>query len=544
MAINTKLYIEKFLKIKDKKAKIVPLTLNKPQMKLYNALGEQYKQGKPQRAIVLKSRQMGFSTLAEALIFKRTATAPNVKSGIVTHKADATTNLYNMFKRYYDNLPCDELKPLIKASNAKELIFDNDKGTGLQSSIKCMTAGSEGIGRSDTFQNLHLSEYAFWDGNKEQTMLGLLQAVPRELNTMIIIESTANGFDDFKKRWDDAVKGESDFVPVFCAWWELDEYRMEYVGFELTDEEKQIKELYNLDNEQIAWRRWCIKNNCNGNIDFFKQEYPACPDEAFIYSGISVFNKESVINRKQQLRKPIKQGFFLYEDTGTELKNIRWYDDEHGYIKIYEDVKGGYPYVIGGDTAGEGSDNFTAHVLDNTTGEQVAVFCNRFDEDLYAKQVYCLGMHYNEALIGLEINFSTYPTKVLENYDYPNLFIREKKDTYTGQLMKSYGFHTTSATRPVIIAELVQVVRENIVLINDIDTLNEMLTFVRNEKGRPEALSGEHDDLIMGLAIAYHIRPQQTYLVQKFDNKKKIYNFSFEKPKAEPSGKGESVRVI
>ena len=65
MAINTKLYIEKFLKIKDKKAKIVPLTLNKPQMKLYNALGEQYKQGKPQRAIVLKSRQMGFSTLKQ-----------------------------------------------------------------------------------------------------------------------------------------------------------------------------------------------------------------------------------------------------------------------------------------------------------------------------------------------------------------------------------------------------------------------------------------------------------------------------------------------
>ena len=294
MSINTKRYIEEYLKIQDKKAKIVPFKINKPQMKLYNALGEQHRQGKPQRAIVLKARQMGFSTLTEGVIFKKTATNFNVKAGIVTHEATATSNLFNMFKRFYDNLP-EELKPTIKRSNAKELIFDNDEGTGLKSTIKCMTAGNGRIGRSDTFQYVHVSEYAFWEGDKKATLGGLLQAVPYDIDTIVIIESTANGFDEFKELWDDAVAGNNDFVPVFCAWWEQDEYRLPYDGFELTQEEVELKKTYNLDNEQLAWRRWCIKNNCNGSLDLFHQEYPSCPEEAFIASGNCVFDKEKII---------------------------------------------------------------------------------------------------------------------------------------------------------------------------------------------------------------------------------------------------------
>ena len=88
------------------------------------------------------------------------------------------------------------------------------------------------------------------------------------------------------------------------------------------------------------------------------------------------------------------------------------------------------------------------------------------------------------------------------------MFIREKEDRYTGIMDKSYGFKTTSITRPVIIAELVKIVRENVELIFDKLTLEEMLTFVRNEKGRPEAQQGSHDDLVMGLAIAYYARNQ------------------------------------
>ena len=224
MAINTKKFIEGYLKIKDKNAKVVPFIMNKPQLKVYEAIQKQAHNGRPIRVIILKARQMGFSTLTEGIIYKQTATKANISSGIVAHEITATNNLFNMTKRYHDNLDKDLKKPL-KASNAKEIIFENSDGN---STIKCMTAGNDSIGRSDTFQNLHISEYAFWKGNKEDTLLGLMQAVPNASNTIVIIESTANGYDDFKDRWDKAVNGESEFVPVFCAWHELDEYRMPY----------------------------------------------------------------------------------------------------------------------------------------------------------------------------------------------------------------------------------------------------------------------------------------------------------------------------
>lgn len=514
MSINTKKYIEEYLKIQDKNAKIIPFCINKPQLKLYDALAEQHRQGKPQRAIVLKARQMGFSTLTEGIIFKKTTTRHNVKSGIVTHEAGATTNLFKMSKRFYDNLPA-ELKPTIKNSNAKELIFDNNEGTGLQSTIKCMTAGNDKIGRSDTFQNLHVSEYAFWEGDKRATLVGLMQTVPYNVDTLVIVESTANGYDEFKEMWDDAVAGRSDFTPVFCAWWELEGYRLPYDGFELDAEEKKLKELYNLDNEQLAWRRWCMKNNCGGDLELFHQEYPSCPEEAFIASGKCIFDKEKIIERMQQLKEPIKQGSFLYEYDGLKITNIRWQDEERGLIKIYKEPITGVPYVIGGDTAGEGSDNLVGQVIDNVTGEQVAVFADKMDEDLYSYQMYCLGMYYNNALLSIEANFSTYPVKELTRIGYTKQYVRQIEDTKTHKYKQSFGFQTNKLTRPLAISELVTIMREHIHLINDYETLQEALVFIKNDKGRPEAMEGYHDDRIMALAIAYYSRTQQTTKVKE-----------------------------
>lgn len=516
MSINTKLYIEKYLRIQDKNSKIVPFKMNKPQMKLYNALKKQYEQGKPQRAIVLKARQMGFSTLTEGIIFKKTVTAFNIKSGIITHEASATDNLFNMSKRYLDNLP-DEMKPQIKKSNAKELVFDSEKGTGLKGIIKCMTAGNTTVGRSDTFQNLHISEYAFWGGKKKDTLIGLLQSVPNTKDTMIVVESTANGYDDFKDMWDDAVEGKSDFIPVFCAWWELDEYRKEYNGFELNEEEIELKKLYNLDNEQLAWRRWCIQTNCRGDVNLFKQEYPSCPEEAFMSSGNCVFDKEKIINRIQQIKdiEPLKQGSFLYDYDGLNITNIRWQEEKSGIIKIYKDIEKNRPYVLGGDTAGDGSDNFVGEVLDNIFGEQVAELSHETDEDLYARQMYCLGMYYNQALIGVEVNFSTYPQKELERLKYPRLYQRQVEDSKTHKFMQKGGFKTTQITRPIIIAGLVEIMRDNTEVFNSIEYLRESLSFIKNESGRPEAEQGKHDDRVMAMAIAHYIRPQQQMTIEE-----------------------------
>ena len=542
MNINTKQYIEKYIKIRDKAGKIIDLKINQGQQKLYDAIKKQHNEGKPIRIIVLKARQIGFSTLTESIIFKNTATKFNVNSGIITHKEEATTNLFNMSKRMYDNLP-DDMKPSLKRSNAKELIFDNDEGTGLKSKIKCMTAGSSGVGRSDTFNYLHISELAFWGNNAKETTIGLFQAVPNLPNTMIVIESTANGFEYFKELWDMAVKGESDFIPVFVGWNELTDYKMPYTGFELTDYEKNLQRIYNLSLEQLSWRRWCIKNNCGGDEQQFKQEYPINPQEAFISSGNCVFDKEIVINRIQELSKPIRVGYFdyKYDDTmpaGKKITDIRWVNDKNGYIELYE-LPNLYKYCIGGDTAGDGSDWFTGHVLNAKTGKQVARLRHQMDEDLYVRQMYCLGWYYanknlktgvvTPALMCIESNFSSFPNKELVRLGYSNMFVREKEDRYTGIMDKSYGFKTTSLTRPVIIAELVKIVRESVELINDKLTLEEMLTFVRNEKGRPEAQQGAHDDLVMGLAIAYYSRTQVIFDVEPIEVSQ-AFNFKSEEP--------------
>lgn len=160
---------------------------------------------------------------------------------------------------------------------------------------------------------------------------------------------------------------------------------------------------------------------------------------------------------------------------------------------------------------GEGSDYFVAQVLDNTSGRQVAVLHKQFDADEYTRQIYCLAKYYNDALVGIEANFDTFPIKYLEKLGYDKQFIRKREDNFTGKTNKSFGFKTDKITRPLILSELQAIVNDHVGLINDKTTLDEMLNFVKNEHGRAEAQQGSHDDLVMALAIAYYIRPQQDY---------------------------------
>ncbi len=229
--------------------------------------------------------------------------------------------------------------------------------------------------------------------------------------------------------------------------------------------------------------------------------------------GKTVFDANKLQQRRTELKEPLKIGYFTYDYDGLKISNIRWVNDKNGYIKIYKvpNVPVMTKYCIGGDTSGDGSDYYTAHVLDAKTGEQVAVFKNEFDADIYAKQIYCLGKYYKDALIGIESNFDSYPIKELQRLGYLNQYIREQADTYTGKLEKKYGFRTTSITRPVIISRLIEIVREHTEILNDLDTIEELLTIIRNEKGRIEAPVGGHDDQMMGLAIAHEIRNQVVF---------------------------------
>lgn len=231
-------------------------------------------------------------------------------------------------------------------------------------------------------------------------------------------------------------------------------------------------------------------------------------------TGKTVFDAKAITRRLAEKIQPQYVGYFDYYDDGRSITDIKWVDDENGFIRIYAAPQPGRPYVIGGDTAGEGSDSFVAQVIDNTTGEQVCTLRHQFDEDMYARQVYCLGMYYNKALIALEANYSTYPVMELERLKYPNQYVRESVDDYTHRVKSSFGFRTDGRTRPVIIAGLVKAARDTSILF-DKTTMEEMLTFVRNEDFRAEAESGAHDDCVMALAIAHYVRPHQSYLVKE-----------------------------
>lgn len=262
--------------------------------------------------------------------------------------------------------------------------------------------------------------------------------------------------------------------------------------------------------------------------------------------GKTVFNARAIQKRLEDIKEPIKVGYFIFDYDGLKISNIRWVNDrENGYIKIFQlpNQPTVTKYCIGGDTAGEGSDYFTGHCLDARTGVQVAVLRHQFDSDQYTKQMYCLGVYYKYALLGIEANFDTYPIMELQRLGYKNQYVREVLDAYTGKTEKRFGFKTTSLTRPTIISRLVEIVREHCDTINDKDTLEELLTIVKNEKGRIEAPEGGHDDNMMGLSIAHQIREQVIFSQDVIEISPQTH-FNIEKRNQFETDYGEDITII
>ncbi|NLC96896.1 MAG: hypothetical protein GX675_04945 [Erysipelotrichaceae bacterium] len=496
-------YIQKYIKILTKEGELKELMFNKQQNILYDIIKNDYKIGKPSRLIILKGRQFGVSTFVDSFIVSKLMTRFNSNGLIVAHDSNSTNSLYKICKTGYKNLP-SELKPMVKYDNFNQLVFDNpDKESnkkGLNSSLKVATAGADDIGRGMTIHYLHLSEFAFWRKQKEQ-YTGLMQTVPGYPNTLVVIESTANGFDEFKKIWDRAIKGENDFTAVFFSWLDFNEYKKEYDGFKLTKEEEDFMNTHKCSLEQISWRRYAIETLAGGDIDKFNQEYPTTPEDAFISSGRPYFDTVLVSKFINNCKTGIK-GY---------VSNNKFIKDKSSDITFYKFVEEGKPYVLGADTAGEGSDYNVAYIIDNITSEIVCKYRTLDDESIFTQGLNELGRYYNTALISIEVNFSTYPIKTLDEvYRYPKLYVRERVDTYTYSILKSFGFRTDKRSRPLILGVLRDEINLNIYNLLDRDLLDEIMTFHKDEKGKPVALEGYHDDCIMAAAITYYCRDQQT----------------------------------
>ncbi len=470
--------------------------------------------------LVLKGRQQGFTTLISAYQLAATTTRKNFEGlTLADESSNAEAIFQNKAKFIYDRLP-EILKPTEKYNSKRQLLFEK-----LNSSWTINTATKE-VGRSRTINFFHGSECAFWRDGISSIQASLGETFTK--NAIKIYESTANGFNDFREMWKSGAH-----INCFFQWWKTKEYRLNFEtknmrtkflndidrnkGEWIYDRLKWLRDEKKLDENQLYW----YFKKYQGYIDkeLIKQEYPCTPDEAFVASGKCYFNKDNIIKRIDLLEEQENTiediGYFKHDivikNDRKVITDIKWISDPLGCIKLIKKPEEYKPYALGGDTAGEGSDSFTGIVTDNTNGKIVAVLKHEQDETFYTRQIYCLGWYYNKALIGLETNFSTYPTKMLaEEYEYPNLYVRDKEDDYTGKIVKAYGFRTDRITRPLILAELQRIFEEEIEKITDIDILKEALTFIKNEKGRAEAQEGCHDDLIMGTAITYYIASQQT----------------------------------
>lgn len=516
-------YCKGNLWIRDKNAQIVRFVPNRAQRALIDRVLYLLEKGVPVRIIVLKARQMGLSTAIEALIYWYTTTHRNITSFIIAHEDAASRNLYNMFKRYYDN--SNRLfKPNRKYNTRTDLTFgaadENGDEIGLNSVIKTATAKNTAAGRSDTAQLVHASESAFWD-NGEELVASIMQTVPARPGTMVFLESTANGRGNFfAKMWDRSVKGDSNFETFFFPWWVQDEYEMD--GDEITDltpDEKDLvevmregmqigNEFYKVPEERIQaklrFRRY-KEREFVARPELLLQEYPSTPHEAFIASGSTVFNTKALIHLEKNTEEA--KTYTIHDDS---QRNPYVEEDHNGKLKIWDMPDKSDEYVIGADVA-EGlatGDYSVADVVRVRDMKTVARYrSNLVDPDQFAHVLDKLGRFYNWALVGPEINnHGLAVVQRLRDLFYNNLYKREKGlDEVFETPTAKFGWKTTSITKPLAIDYLAEAIRENLVKDEDIVFVEEAFSYVRDEKGRTNAETGTHDDTIMAKAIALQL---------------------------------------
>ena len=535
--------IEEFLWIKDKDARSVRFILNKDQVDLYKSMCEQKLSGRPIRVNILKARQKGFSTFIAGLIFVKTIFTPGQSAAIVADISDHARILFEKYQFFYENLP-EELKLKIIKSNVQELVVEHKNH--LRSSIRVTVQGNAS-GRGATYQMLHLSECAFWD-NLGSTLTSLLQTVSSEnMESMIFLETTANGANEYKLRWDRDVSGKTPFISKFYPWFTTEDYKAKYIyDFDKPKWLVEYAEKYNLSEAQVVWlyNKW---EELSEDLSALRQEFPSNPIEAFITSGNSVFNVELLQNRKEEIMHnlPREQGFFSYSKTSSAdgritISDVKFLESRFGEIKIYKEVNPLHPYVICYDPAVGGEDYNAMHVFDNYTGEQVATYHkNRCDVDECVYQMYCLGKYYNNAMATAEQNNGPYTLQLLAKCGYPFIYQDQQIEDIGTRFINKYGYKVTTINRSPMIQMFAIAFRDNPKIINDYETICEMESFQnvqtgRTKDGKPvekaQAVGGKHDDLVMAACGYYLCRDLQRSIPysEPVNNKKTIDQIAIE----------------
>lgn len=519
-------FIEKFLWVEDENGRKVRFSIRAEQAELYRELCLQKRAGEPMRIDVLKARQIGFSTFIAALIFSMCLFRPGAKAAIVADIAEHASNLFRKYRFYYDCLP-DEIKPKLIASNAKELVMMH--ANGQTSSIRIMVQG-DSAGRSGTYQYLHLSECAFW-GDLGRTLVSLLQTVSSaNPDSMVFFETTGNGYNEYKRRWDMDAAGGTPYKALFYPWWTHDAYRRDprKLG-QLMEHEIALRENLGLDDRQIAFYRekWL---EMSGDLDMLRQEFPSTPTEAFVSTGNSVFPLDLINEAKERAlaNPPLMRGRWTYskrysEDGGAvSLEGAAFRESRDGAWKVYEDPKPGHPYVINLDPAMGGEDYYAAHVIDNSNLRQCATFhAQRCDDDDVAFQLALMSRRYNGAMVSAECNNpnGSYILGLCSKCGIREIYQDSDFESLTERWQDRFGYKTKQSNKNVMVTLLKLAFRDDPGIVRDYETLCEMEGFEvhRSEtalaKERFQAMSGTHDDLVMALCGALYVRTAQSCVI-------------------------------
>ncbi len=507
------------LKIKTKKGLLIPLKLNKAQQRLHSKISALWQQNKIIRVIILKARQLGISTYVEALIYAITSQWNNQNSLIISHDVDGSNYLFEMSKLYQEECP-EWLRPEVKRSNEKKLEFDK-----IHSQILIDTADNKEAGRGFTFRIVHLSEVAFFKKpNYEEITLGLGHSVPTLERTIVVKESTANGYNHFKDDWDRAVSGESDELAVFIPWYWGEEYQMVVEDFKIGDatygdiakeepELASIMEKEGIDSipQRLQWRRWDIRNNCKGDVDKFKQENPSTPEEAFLASGQCFFHQKNLVKQQSLKTKPLFRANILKENYKYVIREC-----SDGDFYFYQRPNSYSQYCVGGDAcSGSGADNAGLVARDKGTNEIVAVYHAKCDPDELAYRAMMLGSLLNNALVALENDkFGFAANKKLVTI-YGNVYVQRTYNKIENRTVEKFGWDTTAITRPLMLGQMQEEIREDSLALKDMRIIRECLTFIKNPKtGKAEAEPGFNDDLVIATAISGQIRQEEPYKIK------------------------------
>lgn len=562
-------WAENFAKIVTKQGELIPLRPKAGQLELDRCLEGQRAAGKPQRALSLKARQVGISTYSQSKLTQRSTLKERYDSLTIAHDRETGAKLYRMAETIYANLPEDpELKPRLgKFRRQREMHFAGEglwtKGESFPDSRYLVdTAGEFQAGRGGTYRAIHGSEVAFWPQIIIK-LTALMAAVPMDPETLIVLESTANGMNEWKDLWDDAEEGRSDFIPFFWPWWREEEYAIPFVSdtereaFQIGDrsnpyaeEEPQLIEIvesqgFEITLEQLNWRRWAIANISGGDLRRFHQEFPATPEEAFIATGQKVFDPYRVAQLVKRVedtdpKAPTTEhpgaeiGDFKAERMGAEINrsgdeikvpaSALWLPRERGVVNPTAPFRLWLPegererrtrqYIAAVDVSGgltettKDTDYHAIQVIDHKTREQVAEYRSRIEPEQLAPICLLVALWFNEAWLAIERTggWGVPLLRILYfDYHYPFIY-RAKRTAQTSEKTEArLGWDTNQKTKPEMVSGMAGLLQEGIDGIKSRALAAEVRTLTRTEKGTVEAEPGKFDDLISAYMIAQQV---------------------------------------